>query len=328
VIRPSLRIESRVGCTLLVRQAFQPDSCGARRRQAGKPDVRGGFTLIELLVVIAIIAVLIGLLLPAVQKVREAAARMSCSNNLKQLGLAMHNYHDSVGTFPYARSGGGQNRHTWAILLLPYLEQDNTYRIYKTQIAGVNQTDGFNNHTSTDPQIVTARTAQVKIFLCPSRRSGPSLSPITTGSSVMGISSDYAACAGDTKSAPTTGVFPLVNSNHVKSVVKITDVSDGTSSTMMIGEKHVQLGALNDPITDGFIYSGSEQQTYYRVAGPSWPLAFDPAAPVNFQFGSWHPGLCQFVFVDGHVQGVRNSTSGPVLALLANRSDGQPIPDF
>jgi prepilin-type N-terminal cleavage/methylation domain-containing protein/prepilin-type processing-associated H-X9-DG protein len=295
---------------------------------ARRPLSRRGFTLIELLVVIAIIAVLIGLLLPAVQKVREAAARMQCSNNLKQLGLAMHSYHDANGVFPYPRSGGGQNRHTWAILLLPYAEQDNPYRIYKTPISGVSQTDGFNNHTSTDPQIVTARTAQVKIFLCPSRRGSTSLSPITTGSTVTGIPSDYAACAGDTKTAPTTGVFQLVNSNHMSSGLRFADVSDGTSGTLMIGEKHVQRGNLNDPITDGFIYSGSEQQTYYRVAGPSWPLAFDPSAPVNFQFGSWHTGVCQFVFVDGHVQGLKTSTSGPVLALLANRSDGQVIPDF
>src|SRR5262245_36524219 len=137
------------------------------------PVRRRGFTLIELLVVIAIIAILIGLLLPAVQKVREAAARMQCSNNLKQFGLAMHNYHDTAGAFPYLRSGGGQNRHTWALLLLPFLEQDNIFRVYKTPISGVNMTDGVNNHTSTNAQIVEARQAQVKVFICPSRRGPP-----------------------------------------------------------------------------------------------------------------------------------------------------------
>src|SRR6266567_2213756 len=146
--------------------------------------VRSAFTLIELLVVIAIIAILIGLLLPAVQKVREAAARIQCQNNLKQLGIAVHAYHDAAGAFPYLRSGGGQNRHTWALLLLPYIEQNNVFNVYKTAIPGVNQTDGYNNHTSTDAQIVAARQAQVKVFFCPSRRGPPSLSPITTGSSV------------------------------------------------------------------------------------------------------------------------------------------------
>jgi prepilin-type N-terminal cleavage/methylation domain-containing protein/prepilin-type processing-associated H-X9-DG protein len=297
-------------------------------RSSPSRDRDRGFTLIELLVVIAIIAILIGLLLPAVQKIREAANRMSCSNNLKQLGLAMHNYHDTAGTFPYLRSGGGQNRHTWALLLLPYLEQDNVMRTYQTPLVGTNMTDGMNNHTSTDPLMVAARQAQVKAFFCPSRRKAPSLSPITTGSTVTGVPSDYAACTGDTNVAPTTGVFQLVNSNHMKALTTFASISDGTSNTLMIGEKHIQLGKLNDPIQDGVILSGSEQQTYYRRAGPSWPLAINPTVAANSQFGSWHTGVCQFVFADGSVRAVKNSTPGTTLGLLANASDGQPIPSL
>src|SRR5262249_1481552 len=197
------------------------------RHSLPNPQNQRGFTLIELLVVIAIIAILIGLLLPAVQKVREAAARMSCQNNLKQLGLAMHNHHDVVGKFPYTRSGGGQNRHTWALLLLPYIEQDNVYKTYQAVIPGVNKTDGMNNHTSTDPQMVAARQASVKIFLCPSRHSPGSLSPISAGSTVTGVPSDYAACSGDTSTVPTSGVFSLVNSNHLAAGTKLSDITDG-----------------------------------------------------------------------------------------------------
>jgi prepilin-type N-terminal cleavage/methylation domain-containing protein len=287
-----------------------------------------GFTLIELLVVIAIIAILIGLLLPAVQKVREAAARMSCSNNLKQFGIGLHTYHDAVGRFPYLRSGGGQNRHTWAVLILPYIEQDNIFTSYRTPITGVSQTDGMNNHTATHATIVAARQASVKIFLCPTRHSPGSLSPIQPGSTVTGQPSDYAACVGDTGTVPTTGVFFMVNSDHMNARTKLSEIVDGTSNTLMLGEKHIQPDRINDAVQDGVIYSGSEQQTYSRRAGASNPLAISNDVTINNQFGSWHTGLCQFVFGDGSVRGVKNSTPGSTLALLANKGDGLVIPNL
>src|SRR6476469_4277722 len=116
---------------------------------------RPAFTLLELLVVIAIISVLIGMLLPAVQKAREAAARISCANNLKQIGLAMHNRHDTEGSLPPTRLGYG--RATWAVLLMPYLEQDNLFNLWN-----LGNTYFVQNNV--------ARQTGVKGYFCPSRR--------------------------------------------------------------------------------------------------------------------------------------------------------------
>jgi len=123
---------------------------------------RNGFTLIELLVVIAIISVLLGLLLPAVQKARESANRISCANNLKQLGLAMHQYHNVMERLPPTRLGQGYA--TWAVLILPYIEQDNLYR----------QWDLTKSYYDQSP---VARQTVVSIYFCPSRRTSHS-SPI------------------------------------------------------------------------------------------------------------------------------------------------------
>ncbi len=286
---------------------------------------RVAFTLIELLVVIAIIAILIGLLLPAVQKVREAAARAKCANNLKQLGIAMHAYHDAVGRFPYLRSGGGQNRHTWAFLLLPYIEQANIHRAMTTPISGVSQTDGVNNINSTNTAVVEARSAGVSVFLCPSRRGTGVLSPIDTGSTVTGQPGDYAACSGDTGTAPTTGFFKLVNSNHMAASNRFGDVTDGTSNTVMIGEKHIVQTAVGDGVQDGIIYSGSQNLNYHRRAGASWPLAQSPQTPINNQFGSWHTGVCQFALGDGSVRAFRTSLPGTTLGYLGNINDGNVV---
>src|SRR3954452_4432372 len=118
---------------------------------------RGAFTLIELLVVIAIIAVLIGLLLPAIQKVREAANRAACANNLKQIGLACHNYHNVLGEFPPLRINS--DYASWFVLIMPYLEQEN-----------ISRTWNFNVFYRDQPDI--ARTMQVKSYFCPARRGG------------------------------------------------------------------------------------------------------------------------------------------------------------
>jgi prepilin-type N-terminal cleavage/methylation domain-containing protein len=299
-----------------------------------RPSQRLGFTLIELLVVIAIIAILIGLLVPAVQQVREAAARSQCGNNLKQLGLACHNYHDTYKKLPYARSGGGQSRHTWAVLILPFLEQEPVYRIWTTTYPGVTQDNHINPVANTTvPDIQAARETQMEVFFCPSRRGPPVLNDIDGPgpSTVMGMGADYAACAGDGTVVGTshTGMIGFLTGGvHTAAGINFVAVRDGLSNTLLIGEKHVARSDFGDPVSDGIIWSGGEQGVYMRWANAAEPLAFSPDTVYNKQFGSYHPGLVQFVFGDGSVRGIPTSTPGSTLGLLANRQDGQPIPNF
>jgi prepilin-type N-terminal cleavage/methylation domain-containing protein/prepilin-type processing-associated H-X9-DG protein len=207
------------------------------------PSSRKGFTLVELLVVIAIIALLIGLLIPAVQKIREAANRMSCQNNLKQLGLALHNYHGVEDCFPpgmlSAELNVSEADYTGFTLLLPHLEQDNLRRLY-------NLAERWHDRSN-----FQAVGTEIKLFFCPSNRTRGSidLAPHAAEWSVVlpprAASCDYAFCRGangtlfrDWERIPLAvrGVFNIRLPGLPRSGVRLADMRDGTSSTIAIGD--------------------------------------------------------------------------------------------
>jgi prepilin-type N-terminal cleavage/methylation domain-containing protein len=281
---------------------------------------RSAFTLIELLVVIAIISTLIGMLLPAVQKAREAAARISCANNLKQIGLAMQMHHNDQDRFPPSRLTGG--RATWAILLLPYLEQDNLYRQWNLGWPYYNQN-------------ATARTTAVKGFFCPSRRTAgsPSVSgdvPSDGSSSinVPGALGDYAVVVDRSGFDSPSELAPsLHGAFQYGTGLRIADFLDGTSNTLLVGEKHVPLGKEGNGWWDCSTYNGDYHVCSSRAASRAYPLTTNPR-DTTWKFGSRHTGLVMFCFADGGVRRVPETIDPWVLELLGMRDDGQVIPDY
>jgi prepilin-type N-terminal cleavage/methylation domain-containing protein len=320
---------------------------------------RRGFTLIELLVVIAIIAILIGLLLPAVQKVREAAARAQCQNNLKQIGLAIHGFHNVKKVIPPSRldKDGGV---AWTVHLLPYLEQENLYQQWDVLRWYYDQ------GPKTDPTVGDQiRQTQVATFFCPTRREPGGKGTISligdtpdmpwAGSRphYAGATGDYACSLGDDIDSEYYGdgsngamvlaksPFQYVNALSLPRVLKgwksqttFRSITDGLSNTLFVGEKHVtpdkmatnDANNLNGTAGDSSTYNGDDPWVIARAAGLQNPLALSPFDAFRSQFGSWHPGVCQFVLGDGSVRAIANSTSGQILSLLARRSDGQVVP--
>ncbi len=296
---------------------------GGRRRPA--------FTLVELLVVMAIIALLVGLLLPAVQKVREAGARVSCSNNLKQIGLAFHNYEGTFKKLPPSRLS--DLHATWAVLILPYLEQDNLFR----------QWDLSQIYYDQSP---SARLTSVPTYFCAARRAADTspgasiagdfnddISPF--GPHTPGALGDYGVCTGTNNcdgcdcQGAANGAFRsnIDQFGNPVGALRLVDIADGLSNTFFAGEKHVVLNHFGEGYLDCSLYNGDYWTCSSRSAGPNFVLAQAPTDLV-MSFGSYHPGICQFVLGDGSVRSLSNSTDPSVLALLADVSDGQVVPDY
>jgi prepilin-type N-terminal cleavage/methylation domain-containing protein/prepilin-type processing-associated H-X9-DG protein len=275
------------------------------------------FSLIELLVVIAIIAILIGLLLPAVQQVRAAAARTQCVNNLKQIGLALHNYHGANQVFPPGYQAvvsyvDGETDTTpgwgWAASLLPFLEQDILYR----------QLD-FSQPIPNSPAIQTV----VKTYVCPSDLSpgGPFAVPDAFGNTLaLAAPSSYAACVGgdesDTFGPSGLGVFYRNSQTH------FTDITDGTSNTILIGEKAwgnangIWAGAINDAVCKRGPVNPCPGTGAGSYPAPTLILSHSHLNNTTTDtdgglddFSSLHHGGSNILFGDGHVFLIRSIPS-------------------
>lgn len=279
-----------------------------------------GFTLVELLVVIAIIGVLVALLLPAVQAARESARRTQCSNNLKQIGLAIYNFEDTQKSIPYTRVDTGE---TWNVLLWPFVEQQALY-------------DGWDLKKNYYNQNPLVRTVTLKVNTCPTRRSPPKQSEAgdvqqgTSNPHTPGGVGDYAASAGTP--AGSTDYYLGMNSTTeatqcngafwYKGPLKLrfASITDGLSNTLFVGEKAIAVQSLGK---EGSVYNGDHGSSF-RKAGVGAPLA--KSINVAGQFGSWHPGICQFALGDGSVRAISVSIDLSTLDAAANRHDGKSLP--
>ncbi len=320
---------------------------------------RGGFTLIELLVVIAIIAVLIALLLPAVQQAREAARRSQCKNNLKQLGLALHNFHDTFNRFPAGtnpdiepwKTPGSTDANygsNWKIFILPYIDQAPIYGKWQ-----FNTSSGYSNSNNITPLLAKN---MISVYRCPS-----STLPDFSTRWHQTMYTSYTALSGSTGDATAYAAAGggLVSDKGVlgnKSMTKIKDITDGTSNTIMVGEQSNDLRDGNNAVILGNAYSGSvgvsitaqgpdpwsigshltSTNELYNITTIRWPInkrwttslgtqGVTDNVGNNIPLSSQHVGGAHLLFGDGAVRFLSDNLNLTTLFNLAQRDDGQTI---
>jgi len=314
-------------------------------RAAAKPS---GFTLVELLVVIAIIGVMVGLLLPAVQAAREAARRMSCTNNMKQIGLALHNYHGAFNCLPAGSTGvlnaAGTNFNghgwTWQAAVLPYIEQSSLYD-------AIQGPDGMGNErgdqNSGKPLVL--RETDISVFWCPSQtdvRQGPQKNNYQpsnyNGNMGTRIGNGNDDCIGIGIATPQdmmTKPWGCMNGNgvfHVNSRIRFADVKDGLSSTIFVSEVPDTGGAAM-----GGFSAGCDRRAVFSNGADANPptemteymIAAEGNDPINGgaeeAAGSWHPGGAHFVMGDGSVRFMSENMDMKTYQAVSTRAE-QEIP--